>query len=63
VIDCLLHDGAGPIWEDETISDVNIDDIFSTCDINQDGKVLCMMLMCGVACIHERVITDDCAYL
>lgn len=38
VIDCLLHDGAGPVWEDETVSEVNIDDVFAACDINQDGK-------------------------
>ena len=39
VIDCLLHDGAGPMWEDDSLSDVHIDSVFAACDINQDGKL------------------------
>jgi hypothetical protein len=38
VVDCLLHDGAGPVWEDDSVTDVNIDDVFTACDINQDGE-------------------------
>mgnify|MGYP003386105114 FL=1 len=39
MIDCLLHDGAGPVWEDDIVSEVNVDEVFATCDINQDGKM------------------------
>lgn len=40
VVDCLLHDGAGPMWDDESVTDVNIDDVFNACDTNQDGELM-----------------------
>mmetsp|Transcript_20189 Transcript_20189/g.34054 ORF Transcript_20189/g.34054 Transcript_20189/m.34054 type:complete len:358 (-) Transcript_20189:148-1221(-) len=39
VVDCLLHDGAGPVWDDDSVTDVNIDDVFRACDINQNGYI------------------------
>lgn len=39
VIDCLLHDGVGPVWEDDDVTDVNIDEVFSAIDVNQDGTI------------------------
>ena len=37
VIDCLLHDGTGPMWDDDNVADVNIDEVFTACDLNNDG--------------------------